>query len=58
MKYNKVGKISVYNFLTPVFGVVLSGIFLNEKILEIKNLIAMILVCIGIYIVNRKPERD
>jgi drug/metabolite transporter (DMT)-like permease len=54
LKYNKVGKISVYNFLTPVFGALLSGIFLGEKILELKNLTATILVCVGIYVVNKK----
>jgi hypothetical protein len=37
-----------------VFGALLSGIFLGEKILELKNLTATILVCVGIYVVNKK----
>lgn len=52
LKYNNVGLVSVYNFLTPIFGSVLSAIFLGETILEIKNMVALILVCIGIWLVN------
>lgn len=57
LKHNSVGKISIYNFLTPIFGVLLSAIFLHEPILQWKNLIALIFVCIGIYIVN-KPKNE
>ncbi|MEG0050862.1 MAG: DMT family transporter [Terrisporobacter sp.] len=53
LKYNNVGKISIFNFLTPLFGTIFSAIFLHENILEVKNIIALILVCIGIYIVNK-----
>lgn len=52
LKYNKVGQVSVYNFLIPIFGSVLSAIFLRETIFEVKNIVALILVCIGIYLVN------
>lgn len=55
-KYNKVGKIAVFNFLIPVFGTILSSIFLNENIFNIKTLIALILVCIGIFLVNRQKK--
>jgi drug/metabolite transporter (DMT)-like permease len=51
-KYNKVGQISVYKFLIPVFGTVLSGIFLGEKFVSLKNLLALALVSTGIYLVN------
>lgn len=54
-KYNPVGRVSVFNFLTPVFGTLFSAIILHEKLFEVKNIIALILVCIGIYIVN-KPQ--
>lgn len=54
LKYNKVGLVSVYNFLTPIFGSILSAIFLGETILEVKNIIALILVCIGIWMVNKE----
>ncbi|MNP60016.1 EamA-like transporter family protein [compost metagenome] len=53
LKYNKVGKVSVYNFLIPVFGALLSAVFLGESIMELKNLVALLFVSIGIYFVNR-----
>ena len=53
LKYNKVSTISMYNFLIPIFGSLLSALFLNEKIFEVKNLIALILVCFGIFLVNK-----
>lgn len=58
LKYNKVGTISMFNFLVPVFGVLLSGLVLSENILELKNLLALILVCIGIILANRDNSKD
>jgi drug/metabolite transporter (DMT)-like permease len=55
LKYNPVGKISVFAFLVPVFGSALSAAFLNETILEWKNLAALLLVCGGIWLVTRTP---
>ena len=54
LKYNGVGMVSVFNFLVPIFGAVLSAWFLDESILEWKNLLALLLVCSGIWLVNRK----
>lgn len=53
LKYNKVGLISVFNFLIPVFGTLLSAMILGENIFDIKILIALILVCYGIFLVYR-----
>lgn len=53
LKYNRVGMVSVFNFLIPVFGAVLSAIFLGESIFEWKNLIALGLVCSGIWWVSK-----
>lgn len=39
LKYNKVGFISIFNFLIPIFGSILSAIFLGENIFDIKILI-------------------
>ncbi len=58
LKYNPVGKISVYCFLNPCFGVVLSGIMLGENILNIRTVGALVLVCLGIYAVNMKTSRQ
>ena len=52
LKYNPVGKISIYCFLNPVFGVILSGVLLGEDIFNIRSLISLLLVSLGIYIVN------
>ncbi|WP_407945315.1 DMT family transporter [Paraburkholderia antibiotica] len=57
LKYNPVGKVTVFNFLVPVFGTVLSAICLNENIMELKNLVALVLVCGGIWLVTRAPQR-
>ncbi|MBU3877127.1 DMT family transporter [Faecalicatena sp. AGMB00832] len=52
LKYNPVGKVAIYGFTIPVFGVALSAIFLGEEIFSLKNLTALILVSVGILIVN------
>ena len=54
LKYNRVGLVTVFNFLIPVFGAVLSAIFLGESILEWKNVLALFLVCGGIWLVTRE----
>ncbi|WP_019241646.1 MULTISPECIES: DMT family transporter [Bacillus] len=53
LKYHQVGKVTLFNFLIPVFGVFLSGIFLNEAI-GITAIIGLILVTLGIIFVNAK----
>lgn len=58
LKYNRVGLVTVFNFLVPVFGALLSAIFLGETILEWKNVGALALVCSGIWLVTRDtPSR-
>ena len=53
MKHNPVSRISVYGFLTPIFGVILSIILLREGTgFGLFHLIALVLVCVGIIIVN------
>lgn len=55
LKYNRVSMIAPFNFVIPVAGTVLSAIFLGENILEMKYAIALVLVCSGIWWVN-KPK--
>jgi drug/metabolite transporter (DMT)-like permease len=57
LKYNPVGTVSVFAFLIPVFGAGLSALFLDESILEWKNLAALLLVCGGIWLVTRVPRQ-
>lgn len=54
LKYNNVSKISAYKFMNPIFGAVLSYFILKESNqLGLNTLIALVLVCLGIFIVNR-----
>jgi drug/metabolite transporter (DMT)-like permease len=55
MKHNRVGMLAVFNFLIPVFGVLLSALFLHEPVLAWKNAAALVLVCGGIWLVTRRP---
>jgi drug/metabolite transporter (DMT)-like permease len=58
LKHNRVSTITVFNFMIPVFGTLLSALFLGEDFLEWKNLLALLLVCMGIWLVTRQqPEK-
>ncbi len=52
VKYNSVGKVAIFGFSIPVFGVALSALFLGENVWTFQNLAALVLVSIGIIIVN------
>jgi drug/metabolite transporter (DMT)-like permease len=54
LKYNSVGKVAIFGFSIPVFGVALSAVFLGEQVVSVKNLIALVCVSVGIIIINRK----
>lgn len=57
LKYNPISKVAVFGFMNPVFGVILSAILLKEsQQMGMKSVIALILVCLGIYIVNRPRQ--
>ncbi len=53
LKYNKAGEITIYRFVIPIAGTILSGIFLPEEQITISVFIALILVAFGIGAVNR-----
>lgn len=60
LKYNKAGEVSIYNFLTPVFGTVLSAILIPGEKLNLSILLAIALVAAGIIVMNyssRKKDR-
>ena len=56
LKHNRVGLVAVFNFLIPVFGALLSAIFLDESIMEWKNALALGFVCSGIWLVTREEK--
>lgn len=58
-KYNPVGSVAIYGFLNPVFGVLLSALLLGEQnqAFTIYGLLALALVCLGIFLVNRAAAK-
>ncbi|MCD8180954.1 MAG: DMT family transporter [Firmicutes bacterium] len=58
LKYNPVAKVAVFGFTNPIFGVILSAIFLGEKnqAFGVRGIIALALVSVGIFMVNREKE--
>ena len=59
LKYNPVSKVSIYSFMTPVFGVFLSNLMLAEKsnVAPVNLILALILICGGITILNYQKEK-
>ena len=57
IKHNPVGVVAIYGFMIPVFGVMLSGIFLGEAFLNLRILVSLACVSVGIWLVNREAGR-
>ncbi len=57
LKHNPVGVVAIYGFMIPVFGVILSGIFLGEAFLSLRILVSLACVSVGIWLVNREAVR-
>lgn len=59
VKYNAISKIAVYKSTNPIFGAVFSAIILNEgaELVSYNTLIALILVCAGIFVINKFGEK-
>ncbi|MES1980077.1 MAG: DMT family transporter [Pseudomonadota bacterium] len=56
LKHNRVSTVTVFNFMIPVFGTLLSALFLGESFLEWKNAAALVLVCLGIWLVTKEEK--
>ena len=56
IKMTSVSSVSIFGFLIPIFGVIISAGILGEweQVLQINRLAALVLICIGIIVVNRK----
>ncbi len=54
LKYNPVSKVTIFSFMTPVFGVILTKLMLpDESTVSIVNLlISLVLVCLGVFMLN------
>lgn len=57
LKYNKPGEITMFRFLIPVSGSVLSIIFLKEK-LTLNVALSLIFIVAGIILVNNEPKKS
>ena len=58
LKYNPVSKVTIFSFMTPVFGVLLTKLMLpEESTVQIINLlISLVLVCLGVFMLNYNPR--
>lgn len=54
MKYNPVNKVSILKLFTPIFGAVFSAMLLHEAPFDPINIVALVLVCSGIWMINRE----
>lgn len=59
LRYNPVSKIAVFKSTNPIFGAVFSALILGEKdqLLSWFTLLALLLVCAGIFVINKFGER-
>ena len=59
LAWNDVSKVAIFGFVNPLCSVVLSALVLGEvsQAFNARSLIALILVCVGIYIVNCKSKK-
>ena len=60
LKNNPVSKVSIYSFMTPVFGVILSEFLLTEAsaVPFLNILVALVLICIGIITINYQKKKS
>lgn len=58
LKYNPAGEISMYKFIVPVSGAIMSSIFIPEENLSLATIAALALVALGIIIVNYKGKQQ
>ena len=60
LKFNPVSKVTIFSFMTPVFGVLLTKLMLPEEstVKIINLLISLVLVCAGVFMLNYvKPTK-
>ena len=60
LKFNPVSKVTIFSFMTPVFGVLLTKLMLPEEstVKLVNLLISLVLVCAGVFMLNYvKPTK-
>lgn len=61
LKYNPVSKVTVFCFMTPVFGTIFSMLMLTEdsKVKPLNLIVTLILICTGVLMINyQKPVKE
>lgn len=58
LAWNDVSKVAIFGFVNPLCSVILSALVLGEvhQAFNAGSLIALLLVCVGIYVVNRRDS--
>jgi len=54
LKYNKAGEITLYRFMIPISGAVLSSILISGESFTINLILGMVSVAIGLWVINKK----
>jgi drug/metabolite transporter (DMT)-like permease len=54
LKHNPVSRVTIFSFMTPVFGVLLTELILPDEstVALINLLISLVLVCAGVFMLN------
>ena len=58
LKYNGVGKVTIYKFTIPIFGTFLSYILLKERLLGPNVVLAITLVSLSIILINTDRKKE
>ena len=58
MKNNPVSRISIFGFVNLVVNVLLSAVLNGEQLFRWQYVAALVLVCVGIWLVNKAPEKE
>ena len=58
LRTSHISTLSIIKFAEPLFGVILSGVLLNEDIFKLNYLLALMLILAAILIENLTPQRE
>ena len=56
MKNNPISRIAIFGLIIPIMNVLLSALLNGEPLFEWQYIVALALVCVGIFLVNRAPQ--
>lgn len=60
LKHNPVARVTIFGFMNPMFGVILSAWLLgeNNQAFSVRGIVSLTMACIGIYVVNRTSNHQ